>query len=289
MYFNGNKSLKSAKALKSSNSSKSLQSSKLSRFSLVFIAFLILSSVSLMSLNIHKACASGLLDVSVEGGVYFQNFSGNLKVGNSVNGFAPTNITPSDIGLQTTKTEPMIKAVISILYNNRFSLTYVPYVYSGSKILSQTVYFDGQTYNINTAVTSKLELYSYKLFYTHNFPIDKFVTVGIGAGVDVFTAKAELDSPLLSETRNANLPIPLIGGRVKISPLNDISFLGKFQGFSIGSDGYYYHVKAGVNYKAVGPLSVFADYVYDKVSVNIDNIDGNLVFDGPEAGLRLKF
>jgi len=66
-----------------------------------------------------------LILISVEGGAYFQNLSGNLKVGNSVNGFAPTNITPSDIGLQTTKTEPMIKAVLSVLYGNRFSLTYV--------------------------------------------------------------------------------------------------------------------------------------------------------------------
>ncbi|MHB1646855.1 MAG: hypothetical protein ACYCTD_05880 [bacterium] len=252
-------------------------------FSLSFILIIFVSLIS------AKAYASGLFDVTVEGGAYFQNLSGNLKVGNSVNGFAPTNITPSDIGLQTTKTEPMIKAVLSVLYGNRFSLTYVPYVYGGSKVLSQTVYFNGQTYNINTAVTSKLELYSYKLFYTHDFSLDNFVTIGVGAGVDLFTAKAELDSPALSESKNANLPIPLIGGRVKISPLNDISFIGKFQGFSIGSDGYYYHIKAGVNYKAVGPLSAFADYVYDKVNVNIDNIDGNLVFNGPEVGLRLKF
>ncbi|MHB8232718.1 MAG: hypothetical protein ACYDDB_07450 [bacterium] len=265
---------------------------KLFRLLFIFIAFAGLVSTSFMALSSpSNAYASGLLDVSVEGGAYFQNLSGNLKVGNTVNGFAPTNITPSDIGLQTTKTEPMIKAVLSILYGNRLSLTYVPYVYGGSKILTQTVYFNGQPYNINTAVTSKLELYSYKLFYTHNFSLDNFVTMGVGTGIDVFTAKAGLDSAAsgTKESKNANLPMPLIGGRVKISPLNDISFIGKFQGFTIGSDGYYYHIKAGVNYKAVGPLSVFADYVYDKIHVDVSNINGNLSFNGPEAGLRLTF
>lgn len=255
------------------------------RFSFILIAFM-----SLISLGTSNVYASGLLGVSIEGGTYFQNLSGHLSAGNSVNGFAPTSITPSAIGLQTTKTEPMVQVAISIPFGNRISLTYVPYTYNGFKTLSQTIYFNGQVYNINTAVTSKLELRSYKMFYTHDFSLSSFITIGIGAGVDVFTVNAVLNSSSVSESRKANLPMPLIGGMVKISPfLSGVSFIGKFQGFSIGSRGYYYHMKAGVNYNAGGPLSVFADYVCDKINVNVDNIDGDLVFKGPEVGLRLDF
>ncbi len=258
-------------------------------FRLSFIAFVSLFLLSFISLSASNAHASGLLGISVEGGSYFQNLSGNLMVGNSVNGFAATNITPADIGLQTTKTEPMIKVAITIPFSNVISFTYVPYMYSGFKTLSETIYFNGQTYNVNTNVTSKLELRSYKMFYTHDFSLGNFITLGVGAGIDLFTVNAEMNSSLISESKNANLPMPLIGGIVKISPLNDISFIGKFQGFSIGSDGYYYHIKAGVNYNAVGPLLIFADYVYDKINVNVDSINGKLVFKGPEVGLRLEF
>lgn len=270
------------------NSNKFL---KLFCLSIIFVTFVGLILMPFISLNTPKAYASGMLGIEVKGGAYFQNLSGHLAVGNSLNGFAPTNITPSDIGLQTTKTEPMLKVAFLILYNNRISFTYVPYTYSGSKVLSQTVYFNGHPYYINTNVTSKLDLYSYKLFYTHNFSINRFAEIGIGVGVNVITAKAGLDdsSLALSESKSVNLPIPLIGGKIKISPINSISLIAKFQGFTMGSKGYYYHINAGVNYKAVGPLSVFADYVYDKIHVNTNSVDGSLAFDGPEVGLRLRF
>ena len=269
---------------------KNLKRKKHLRFiSLLFIIIFSAGYLSLLGLGASKVYASGMLGFEVKGGAYFQNLTGHFEVGGSVGGIGPTDITPSDIGLQTTKTEPMLKAVLYILYNNRISFTYVPYEYSGSKVLSQNVYFNGQEYTAAAQVNSKLDLYSYKLFYDHNFEINRYASVGLGAGVDVITTKTELDSALLSESKTVNLPIPLVGGRIKISPLNNISFIGKLQGFTIGSKGYYYHVNAGVNYKAVGPLSIFADYVYDKIHVDASNVSGSIEFNGPEVGLRLRF
>ena len=260
-------------------------------FRLAILSFIIVCAGYFVFSGVLKVYASGMLGLEVKGGAYFQNLTGHLKVGGLVNGNSPTDMTPSDLGIQTSRTEPMLKAAIYILYDNRISFTYVPYEYSGSKVLSQNVYFNGQEYNINTEVNSKLDLYSYKMFYDHNLEFDRYVSVGLGVGVDVITAKTELDSASLglSESKNVSLPIPLIGGRIKISPLNDFSFIGKFQGFTVGRDGYYYHINAGVNYKAVGPLSVFADYVYDKIHVDTNGVNGSLEFDGPEAGLRLRF
>lgn len=258
-------------------------------FRLAILLFIIICAGYFVLSGVSKVYASGMFGLEVKGGTYFQNFSGHLAVGGNVAGSGPTNITPSDIGLQTTKTEPMLKVALYILYDNRVSFTYVPYEYSGSKMLSQNVYFNGGTYLATTSVTSKLDLYSYKMFYDHNFEINRYASVGLGVGVDVITAKTELDSAFVSASKNVNLPIPLIGGRIKISPLNDLSFIGKFQGFTIGSKGYYYHVNAGVNYKAVGPLSIFADYVYDKIHVDTNSVNGSLEFNGPEAGVKLRF
>ena len=256
----------------------------ISKLQLLFFIILGLAYFIFSGIPVKKVYASGMLGLEVKGVAYFQNLSGHLAVGNG-----GTVITPSILGLQTTKTEPMLKVALYVLYDNRISFTYVPYLYSGSANISQTVYFNGQTYNINTPVTSKLHLYSYKMFYDHNFEINRYASVGLGIGVDVITAKTELDSPYVSNTKNVSLPIPIIGGRIKVSPLNDFSFIGKFQGFTVGSDGYYYHINAGVNYKAVGPVSIFADYVYDKVHVDTNDVDGSLEFDGPEAGVRLRF
>ena len=260
-------------------------------FRLAILLFIIVCAGYFIFSRVYNVYASGMLGFEVKGGAYFQNLTGHLKVGGLVNGNSPTDMTPSDLGIQTSRTEPMLKAAIYILYDNRISFTYVPYEYSGSKVLSQNVYFNGQEYNINTEVNSKLDLYSYKMFYDHNLEINRYASVGLGVGVDVITAKTELDSASLglSESKNVSLPIPLIGGRIKISPLNDFSFIGKFQGFTVGRDGYYYHINAGVNYKAVGPLSIFADYVYDKIHVDTNGVNGSLEFDGPEAGLRLRF
>lgn len=236
-----------------------------------------------------KVYASGMLGIEVKGGAYFQNLSGHLKIGNSVNGYLPTNITPSDIGLQTVKTEPMFKVAFLMLYDNRISFTYVPYVYKGSRVLSKKIYFNGKTYDANTDVTSQLDLHSYKMFYTRDFDISSYVSIGLGVGVDLITVKTELNSLYATESKEVNLPIPLMGVRFRISPLNSFSFIGRFQGFTLGSTGYYYHVNVGVDYKAIGPLSVFADYVYDKVHVDTNSVDGSLEFKGPEAGLKLRF
>jgi hypothetical protein len=236
----------------------------------------------------QNASASGMLGIELKAGAYFQNLSGNLSIGNP-SGILPTKITPSDIGLETAKTEPAFKVGLFVLYDNEISFSYIPYEYSGSRTLSQNINFNGTAYNANTDVTSKLDLYSYKMFYTRDFEFDRYVTFGLGLGVDVITAKAQLDSSYASESRNINLPVPLLGAKIKISPTKEISVTGKFEGFSIGQDGYYYHASAGVNYDVVGPLSVYADYLYDKVHVDYNDVDGSLVFDGPEAGMRLRF
>ena len=257
----------------------------------ILLLFIIVCACYFVFSGVSKVYASGLIGLEVKGGAYFQNLTGHVAAGGNVGGNVPTNITPSDLGLPTTKTEPMLKIAFYVLYDNRISFTYVPYEYSGSKVLSQNIYFNGQEYNINTEVNSKLDLYSYKMFYDHNFEINRYASVGLGVGIDVITAKTELDAASLglSESKNVSLPIPLIGGRIKISPLNDFSFIGKFQGFTVGADGYYYHANVGVNYKTVGPLSIFADYVYDKVHVDTNGVNGSLEFDGPEAGVRLRF
>ena len=258
---------------------------------LAILLFIIISACYFAFCGVSNAYASGLIGLEVKGGTYFQNLTGHIEVGGLVNGNEPTVITPSDLGLQTVKTEPMLKIALYILYDNRISLTYVPYVYSGSTVLSKNIYFNGQTYSAKARVDSELYLYSYKMFYDHNLEINRYASVGLGVGIDVITAKTELNSVSLglSQSKNVSLPIPLIGGRIKISPLNDFSFIGKFQGFTVGSYGYYYHANAGVNYKAIGPLSIFADYVYDKVHVDTNGVNGSLEFDGPEAGLRLRF
>lgn len=272
------------------NNNKSL---KLFRSSVIFIfaAFAGLILISFIPLNTPKAYASGILGLELKGGAYFQHLSGNVSVGNSGSSLVPTNITPSDIGLPTSKTEPMFKAVLLFLYTNRVSFTYVPYTYGGSKIISRSINFNGQTYTANTQVNSKLDLYSYKLFFTHNFSLDRYVALGLGIGVNAITAKAELDAPILGyyESRTIDAPIPLIGARLKIAPLDFLSIIGKIQGFTIGSRGYYEHVNAGINYYPIKPLAVFADYVYDKVHVNVSNVDGSLTFAGPEIGLKLRF
>lgn len=263
-----------------------------SRIRAVFFIAVIFMSYFIMAFSfIQRANASGLIGVELKGGAYFQHLSGSVSVGNSEGLLVPTTITPSDIGLQTSKTEPIGKIVFNILYSNRVSFSYVPYNYTGSKTLLESINFNGQTYNVNTYVTSKLDLNSYKLFYTHNFYIDRYAEIGIGVGVDVFTATAELDDSQLNnyQSKSVGAPIPLIGTRLKISPTSFLSFVGKLQGLSIGSKGYYYHYNLGVNVKPIPLLAVFAGYSYDKIHVNVSSVDGTMTFSGPEVELRLKF
>ncbi len=261
------------------------------RIRIVFFVAVIFVSYFIMAFSYtQRADASGLFGVKLKGGAYFQHLSGSVSVGNSGGLLLPTTISPSDIGLQTSKTEPIGKIVLNILYSNRVSFSYVPYNYTGSKTLSESINFNGQAYNINTYVTSKLNLNSYKLFYTHNFSINRYAEIGLGVGVDVFTATVELDSQQYgNQSISVRAPIPLIGARLKISPASFLSFVGKLQGLTIGSKGYYYHFNLGVNVKPVQHLAVFAGYSYDNIHVNTSNVDGTITFKGPEVELRLKF
>jgi hypothetical protein len=262
-----------------------------SRIRAVFFIAVIFMLYSAISFSFtQRANASGPIGVELKGGAYFQHLSGSVSVGNSGGLLVPTTITPSNIGLQTSQTEPIGKIVFNVLYSNRISFSYVPYNYTGSKTISESINFNGQPYNVNTYVTSKLDLNSYKLFYTHNFSISRYVEIGFGVGVDVFTATAELDSQQYgNQSKSVGAPIPLIGARLKISPTNLLSFVGKLQGFSTGSKGYYYHYNLGLNVKPIPLLAVFAGYNYDNIHLNTNSVDGTMTFSGPEVELRLKF
>jgi hypothetical protein len=104
----------------------------ISKILLSFFIILGLGYFVFSGIPVKKVYASGMFGLEVKGGAYFQNLSGHLAVGNG-----GTVITPSLLGLQTTKTEPMLKVALYLLYDNRISFTYVPYLYSGSTTISQ--------------------------------------------------------------------------------------------------------------------------------------------------------
>jgi hypothetical protein len=225
----------------------------------------------------------------VQAGEYFQHFTGNFTAGSKSSLYAPTNVSTSMLGLSNTDNSLFLTAIFRA-GSNKLSLSYNPVSYSGTKTSNNTFIFEGNTYLLTNKISSKISFRSLKLFYFYNFKINKYIKVGPGIGIDNENISVAINDITTnqSEQKTVDAPIPLLAADVIVTPITNLHITGKIQGISYSGNSYYYII-GKAEYNIQNRYSVFAEYVYKKLTINIQNVNGGLTFNGPIVGVGVKF
>ena len=156
--------------------------------------------------------------------------------------------------------------------------------------LSKTVDYGGTTFLVNEDVSSKVELdqTDITLYYS---PLDTIANIDIGLNAKYIDSKASITGAL-SGTQNSDVsgwvPMAYVGVGVDL-PLT---------GLSVSADGSFVKYQSSTFYDYTvrvtytSPWFVGADVGYRKIKLDLDDFDdsyADIEFDGPYAGLYLKF
>jgi hypothetical protein len=242
-----------------------------------------------IALFMSSGIAFGKTTFKIQGGEYFQHLSSSFSIGTQTSTYIPTTISTSDIGLSNHDDSLYVTAILNS-GGNRLSVSYNPVSYSGSKTLDETINYDGNTYNLNDKINSKISLRTFKLFYFYNFSVGKYVKFGPGIGIDNENISVSINDITTNQSaeKTIDAPIPLLAADVIVTPIRNLSISGRIQGLAYSGNSYYF-LTGKVEYDIQNRYSVFAEYAERKLTLNISNIDGSLTFSGPIVGVGVKF
>ncbi len=177
-------------------------------------------------------------------------------------------------------------------FGQRIQFSYYQDGISGTETLSETLMFDGTTFNVNERVETDIDLKRYELLYGFDLGF-KIINFGFLGGAQLI----DLDTSVRSsagtvEDQDLYLPIPVIGVTLGIHPTDNWAIHAKLSGMSASISDYEGSVldaHIGVDYLFLGKFGVSLGYKAFLFDVTEEEEDNNLDLDqkGPYIGLSL--
>lgn len=157
--------------------------------------------------------------------------------------------------------------------------------------LNKSIDFNGETYAVNMPIESTLKLDWYRLGYRYSIVETGKANLAIGANIHIIKADIGLVSAATSDfySQTVGLPILALNGSYQINSMFGIE--GMISGITAGSSGNYVQMYGGItaNCLLVKNGMWRLGYQYKKLSIDIDDLDGDLKFQGAYLGYRYKF
>jgi len=227
--------------------------------------------------------------VNVDARYWFTTFSDTVQLSSgSVTG---TNLNLIDDLNVDDKKNFWEGRVTLELGSHKLRYSYMPLSWDGTKTITQTISFNGQTYTAGASVDTKLSADYHRLGYEYDI-IDLLDNrVGVIFELKYFDADARLSAPSigLNESGTLKAPIPTIGvtGQVGLPFLINIG--GEITGVGTGSKVYLVDAEAGVNFKPAPFVVISGGYRILKFHVESSNDKVDLTLKGPFLMLRADF
>lgn len=242
-------------------------------------------------------CGTGLADelVSLKAGYLMLSPEGSFAVdGNTLSG---TRIDlEDDLGFDDSE-DYFVEGALS-LGPFRLAISYLPLEFSGSGTLSQPIVFNDETFDVSASTSSEVELDIIDAGLTWNvINIDDLpARIQIGpelavkyVDVDLTMTGVEAGSGLsISETDSAQVPIPTIGARARISFSDFIGLVGRI-GYMEYQDNSFLDAEAQIEFSPIPLVGIFGGYRYFDLQVDESDIFVDAQFSGPFAGAFVRF
>ncbi len=243
------------------------------------------------------ACGPVLADelVSLKAGYLMLSPEGSFAVdGNTLSG-TPIDLE-DDLGFDDSE-DYFVEGALN-LGPFRLAISYLPLEFSGSGSLSQPIVFNDQTFDVSATTNSEVELDIIDAGLTWNvINIDDLpARIQIGpelavkyVDVDLSMTGVEASSGIsISETDSAQVPIPTLGARARISFSDFIGLVGRI-GYMEYQDNSFLDVEAQIEFSPIPLVGIFGGYRYFDLQVDDSDIFVDAQFSGPFAGALVRF
>ena len=254
----------------------------------IYLALSLLLAVLLLPVS------SMAFEIGARGYYWFPSLDGNLKVDEA--GIEGTTIDfDKDLGIDD-ENYPSIEAFVG-LGDHHLSLTYTEIDYSGTKQLSEKIYFKGQPYEANVTVDSSIEYTMIDLHYQYDLLDLENILAGFSLGA-VFQVKyLEGDVSLktttgpttIDEKEDFTLPIPMLGLNLHVGILADI-LEARIRGTAIGYSGNtIYEVMGDISWTPFPFIDIHGGYKTFVIDIDEDDVVFDYDMSGPYVALTVSF
>lgn len=234
-----------------------------------------------------SSTASAVVDV--EARYWFSTIDSEVKVSSGT--LVGTDIdVVTDLGLDEQKNffEGRLKLELG---SHSLRYAFVPLKWDGSKALTQSVTFNGQTYTASTQVDTDLKLTYHRLGYEYDFIDLMDNKFGMIIELKYFDTEARLKAPALglNEAESIKAPVPTVGLAAQVGLPFLVNIGGEITGVSLGSTAYLVDAEAAVNFKPAPFVVISGGYRLFKL--HLENNDDQVDFSvkGPFLTLRADF
>ena len=176
---------------------------------------------------------------------------------------------------------------------HNFELNYTNFDYSGINSITRTLYFNGQTYNIDDEVHSSLEVSMTDFYYTYDFiNIDNIVTkfeLGGVFQVKYLNGKVKITTTSANESSDLSIPVPMVGINLRMGMMSDM-MEANLRGTGITySEDSLYEIAGEVSWNPLPLLGVYGGYKAFAINVDEDDINLDYNMSGPYVAVELSF
>ena len=136
---------------------------------------------------------------------------------------------------------------------HKLRLQYIPIRFDSTSAPPRDLLFNGLTYRAGLRVTTRLDWTTYRFGYEYDFIVGRRATAGFIAEVKHTIVRAELRTAPADEVSRQAMPVPAVGGIVRVYPVTRLSLTGEatFFGVPDRADGHFGGHIADIDLSAV--------------------------------------
>lgn len=177
---------------------------------------------------------------------------------------------------------------------SQLSFSYLPIEFSGRSLMEIDGYYNGQSFSAGDHVSSDVKFDLYDLGYTFYLIDMKEVPTPFRLGVEFAIKLADIEIEFTDEAAGIHendsvvAPLPTLGMRTCIALTEHIALTGR-AGYIEYDENHLFDGNVQLEYLPIKNGGLFAGYRYFDLAVDESDVDVNLEFAGPYAGIMIHF
>ncbi len=229
-------------------------------------------------------------ELGARGIYWFPSLKGNVKVDKS--SIIGTNADlDDDLGIDN-EDYPALEVFLGV-GDHHLSLAYTDIDYSGSRILSRTIVFSGQTYIVSALVNSSVEYSMIDLCYQYDFLDLENILAGFSLGtviqIKYLNGDISLDTTGIDEREDFTVPVPMVGLNLHVGILADI-LEARIKGTGITYSGdNLYEISGEISWTPLPFLDIHGGYKRFAIDIDEDDVIFDYDMSGPYITLTVSF
>ena len=249
------------------------------RISIIVLCSLVFSQTSLAQ-----------TEVSLRAGYQFLTPSGDL----SGSGSSLETSLNTDDDLDWGNSRELLGELTLDWGNSQLNFSYLPMEFSGDNLMATDGFYNGQSFRLGDRVSTDVKFDLYDMGYTFCLINMKEVPTPFRLGVEFAIKLADIEIEFsdedagIHENDSVIAPFPTLGIRTCIALSEHVALTGR-AGYIEYDDNHLFDANLQLEYLPMEHGGLFAGYRYFDLAVDESDVDVNLEFSGPYAGIMIHF